>query len=120
MFSARDRKTAPEAGALPNLLATRLTSLPGQSTRGSGRFARRERSDVRLVVQRRHPGILVTGEMGNIQDERTFALLLGITTLPSLLPLSAFSRLSSFSLLLVVAAVTFDAGMVEMGLMSVA
>src|ERR1035437_9842098 len=77
----------------------------------------RERSDVCLVVGRWHPGILVIAEMGNIQDERTFRAVAGNDNLAILAPFErVFQAVELQFCLRFLAAVTFDAGLVENGL----
>ena len=77
----------------------------------------RERPDVRLVMQRRHPQILVGCHVGDAPDERAFSAVTGDDDLAIL---AAFERVFKAVELQFgfwfVATVTFDAGVVEHGL----
>ena len=76
----------------------------------------RERPDIRLVVRRRHPRILVFAEMSHVQHQRTFGAVAGSDNIAIR---AAFERvIKAVELQLgfwFVAAVTFDARLVEDG-----
>jgi len=81
----------------------------------------RERPDVCLVVRRRHPGIFVGCHVRGALDERAFRAVTGKDNLAVLAPFERVFKAVQLQFgFWFVAAVTFNAGLVEKGLMSVA